>query len=258
MQMTGNQSSKETSRIPIEIFAKLPFLRILCYPRLDESEGRKRIVELRKLKVRYVEFVGSKEVSGIRVLGKGCVGVVVVAIVDDKKVAMKIRRTDADRPDLMREAEMLKRANAVGVGPEFLWASGNFLLTELVDGWLFRDWILVERNEVKVRQVLHSLMDQCYRLDAIGLDHGELSDASKHIIMGKKSDVFIVDFETASVKRRPSNVTAMAQFLFLSDLSAITFKDNSSACVALLEALRRYKRDRNAENFHAVVDACGL
>lgn len=44
-----------------------------------------------------------------------------------RKVALKIRRTDADRSQMYHEADMLKKANSVDVGPKLLDVSENFL-----------------------------------------------------------------------------------------------------------------------------------
>ena len=62
----------------------------------------------------------------IPVLGKGYVGVVVVANMKGQKVALKMRRIDADRLNFTHEAEMLQKANAIGVGPKFIAVSNNF------------------------------------------------------------------------------------------------------------------------------------
>ena len=57
-------------------------------------------------------------------------------------------------------------------------------------------------------------MEDCYRLDQIGFDHGELSNISKHVIVGK-TKASIIDFESSSTKRRPSNVTSITQAFFI-------------------------------------------
>jgi predicted Ser/Thr protein kinase len=80
---------------------------VLCYPRYNSREAAKRIRELKRLSVKALEFVGEKTAFNMPVLGKGCVGIVLIAHVDNKKAALKIRRVDADRTGMQREAEML-------------------------------------------------------------------------------------------------------------------------------------------------------
>ena len=58
------------------------------------------------------------------------------------------------------------------------------------------------------------------QLDQVGLDHGELSKAPKHLLVDKAEKIFIVDFETASLERRVANVTAVCQYLFGGNSSA--------------------------------------
>jgi putative serine/threonine protein kinase len=97
-------------------------------------------------------------------------------------------------------------------------------------------------------------------LDRIGLDHGELSHAPKHVIVSKEDKPVIVDFESASLNRRPSNVTSICQFLFLGDEPAkiLAKKLGTVDRETVFEALRRYKNDRTFENFETVLTAFGL
>jgi len=247
-------------KVTVEKLSEEPYASILCYPRPCKAEVRKRLVELRRLGVTAVEFCGEKEAFGIHVLGKGCVGIVTIAYVNGEKVALKIRRVDADRKGMQREAEMLRKANSVSVGLKLLGVSANFLVMQFVDGELLPEWLRTRRSKAEVRTVLRDVLEQCWRLDAAGLDHGELSHAPKHVIVGKNDVPFIVDFETASVNRRPSNVTSVCQFLFLSGevaglvVKKLDVKDKE----AVVDALRCYKRDRTRENFEWVLEVCGL
>jgi len=109
-------------------------------------------------------------------------------------------------------------------------------------------------------KILREVLEQCWRLDIAGLDHGELSHAPKHIIIDKKNKPFIVDFETASLNRKPSNVTSICQFLFISGVVAekVAEKLGEKDKKAIIEVLRRYKSDRTRENFETVLEACSL
>ena len=52
-------------------------------------------------------------------------------------------------------------------------------------------------------------------MDAYGLDHGELSRAHKNVIISIDDNPRILDFESASLMRRPRNFTSLTQYLFL-------------------------------------------
>jgi putative serine/threonine protein kinase len=155
---------------------------------------------------------------------------------------------------------MLRKANSVHVGPRLLGVSKNFLLMQFIDGDLLPEWLDKRRGKALMRKVLREVLEQCWRLDVAGLDHGELSRAPKHIIIDKSDVPFIVDFETASLNRRPSNVTSICQFLLIGGLVAkkVVEKLGVKDKKAIVEALRRYKNDRARENFENVLEVCGL
>ncbi|MGW8289261.1 MAG: serine/threonine protein kinase, partial [Candidatus Bathyarchaeia archaeon] len=110
-----------------------------------------------------------------------------------------------------------------------------------------------------VLDVMKDVLEQCWRLDSIGLDHGELSKAPKHIIISKQNKAFLVDFETASVDRKPSNVTTVCQFLFTSHgtvakaVADVLGEVNREEAIS---ALRLYKNERSRENLDGVVQVC--
>ncbi len=233
--------------------------QVLCYPRCEQEELGRRLKELERLGVQTIEFTGEKNVFDVPVLGKGCVGVVVVAYTNSGRTALKIRRVDADRKGMFHEGEMLNRANAIDVGPKLLEISENFLLMELVKGTHFPEWIksMEGREEQwRVHLVLKDILEQCYRLDEAGLDHGELSNAPKHIIVDADDRPHLIDFETASINRRVSNVTSVCQYLFLGSQIADKVKEKLGEVdeKELINALRTYKRERTRENFEKILE----
>ena len=123
------------------------------------------------------------------------------------------------------EAEMLQKANANRGGPKFIAVSNNFLLSQLIDGDLLEDWLETQRDKELIRKVLVDILEQCWRLDEAGLDHGELSKAPKHLLVDKADKPFIVDFETASIMRKVINVTSVCQFLFMGNSRAAKMLD---------------------------------
>jgi len=170
---------------------------------------------------------------------------------------------DADRVGMQREAEMLQIANKVEVGPRLIDSSENFLLMEFVEGTLLPEWIEKlkgKRTKTRIRQVLRDVLEQCWRLDEAGLDHGELSRAPKHIIVDKDYHAHLVDFETASVQRRVSNVTSICQYLFIGSQTAkiIIRKLGKTDQETLRTTLKNYKQNRTRENFEKILSLCRL
>jgi len=246
-----------------EDFVNPIYGRILCYPRFDPAEVENRTAELKSIGVNAVEFAGPKRIENLPVLGKGCVSVVVIAHNPVGRYALKIRRTDSDRSSMEHEAEMLGIANSVGAGPKLHAASKNFLLMDYVEGILFPAWVEALKGKGKKRSlqsVILSILETCFKLDKVGLDHGELSRAPKHIIVTAEGKPILVDFETASINRRPSNLTSICQYLFIgSEVSKRVRKIIGEIDVRILvKALREYKQEMSEEQFKRILRASGL
>ena len=235
-----------------------PYSSVLGYPKCARDELESRVKELESIGVKGIIFEGSSKVGKLDLLGKGCVSVVVKAVLDDKTVALKIRRLDADRESMEREAGFLKIANSVDVGPKFVATSRNFLAMGLADGQKMVDWIKQDLDAQEIRSVALQVLEQCFRLDAIGLDHGELSNLNKHVIVGK--DITIIDFESASTERRVSNVTSAAQCLFIG--SAIARKVRSVLKIdstdEIIQSLKKYKNNVGKENLESLIEVLKL
>jgi putative serine/threonine protein kinase len=158
------------------------------------------------------------------------------------------------------EAKYLRVANSVSVGPVLLGVSRNFLLMELVEGEFLVDWFGgLGASEGLLRGVLRSVLERARRLDVVGLDHGELSMAPRHILVAGGVPR-IVDFESASLSRRCRNVTSVAQFLFINRLvrgRVERFMELPDG-YELLEALRAYREVPSEVSFQELLAVCGL
>lgn len=244
--------------VPLDDLLKESLGQVICYPKYDIEELKCRLKELKRLGVTAVEFAGERMVFNIPVLGKGCVGVVVAAQMNQGKIALKIRRVDANRPRMQREAEMLRRANSMGIGPPLIDVSQNFLLMNFVEGTLLPQWVEKLKGRgtwLRLGLVVRDVLEQCLSLDGGGLDHGELSRAPRHIIVDSQDKPHIVDFESASNIRSVSNVTSISQYLFLrgKTAKAIDFKLGKVQKAELIAALRTYKREQTRENFNEIL-----
>jgi predicted Ser/Thr protein kinase len=71
-------------------------------------------------------------------------------------------------------------------------------------------------RKARVKATVKALLEQCVRLDAYGLDHGELSRAHKNVLISKGDHPWILDYESASLMRRVNNFTSLAQYILLS------------------------------------------
>jgi putative serine/threonine protein kinase len=252
---------KNPVTVPIEELTQEPYASVLCYPKVNAAELQERLEELRSHGVTALEFAGKASAYGIPapILGKGYVGIVVIAHVKGQRVAIKILRVDADRPDLLHEAQMLAKANSVNVGPKLVSASKNFLLTQLIEGDLLPQWLENHKEKNLTQTVLRATLEDCFKLDTIGLDHGELSKAPKHVIINSSNKPFLLDFETSSDQRKPANVPAICHFLFSSPgevARTVAAALGERNIQHIVEALHDYKKTRTRDSFDRVLQAC--
>ena len=204
------------SFLPTSRLLDEPYSGILGFPRATKRQLRARAGERESVGVTRVAFRGPVRIGALDILGKGHAGVVILGRRGGRTVAVKIRRTDSQRRTLAGEARLLGRANRAGVGPGFIAGSRNFLVMEYLDGQKISDWIagLGGRGAAgEAKATIAGVLRDCFRLDVSGIDHGELSMISKHVIVGKKTTV--VDFESSSTGRRVSNVTSATQGIYI-------------------------------------------
>lgn len=247
---------------PISIFKSEPYSSILGYPRCTKKQIQSRIDELKKLDIKKVSFDGDTAINSIDVLGKGYVGIVVLAKKNSKNVALKMRRTDSPRKRMKEEANLLQIVNQVKVGPKYYSSSKNFLVMEFLDGRKIYDWIdnlKGKNNTSRLKKVLKKVLIDCYNLDTIGLDHGELSTLSKHVIISKNR-VSLIDFESSSTNRQVSNVTSATQGIFIGSGIAKNIKKiyKIPSRPSIIKALRVYKKKKTLENFENILDVLKL
>jgi putative serine/threonine protein kinase len=159
------------------------------------------------------------------------------------------------------EAKLLRLANEVDVGPELIDSSKNFIIMEYLEGKKIIDWIRDLKGKgsaASLRATIRKVLEDCYSLDKIHLDHGELSHIHKHVIVGKK--ICIIDFESASVNRRTSNVTSATQSIFIGSGIANLVKKIIKVPnrKKLIASLKKYKNDQSRKNFEDVLQVLGL
>jgi len=239
---------------PISVFSKDPYKKILIFPEGKQSEIKKRIIELKKLGITHVSFTGPLQIEKCHILGKGYVGMVVLAKKDNNIVALKIRRVDSPRKNMTNEAKLLKTANKLEIGPKFIKNSKNFLMMEYIDGEKIIDWAKKPETKAKeIRSVVKNVLRECFLLDDAGLDHGELSTIDKHVIVNKNTNT-IIDFESSSVNRKPSNVTGATQAILIGTGLAkiIQKKIKIPSKKKIIDLIRAYKKNPTLENFDSL------
>jgi putative serine/threonine protein kinase len=172
-----------------------------------------------------------------------------------KYFVLKIRRTDANRANMYDEVVYQSAANSMGIGPFLVNFSENFILMEFVRGFNIVDWYGSKKaaND-RILKCAASILQQCFVLDCLKLDHGQLNRLDRHIIVSKEGKPTILDFESSSTGRRASNVTSVCQSIFLHGPIFSKLKgsiDNDRELI--MKCIRDYKRDMNYEKFEKIL-----
>jgi len=239
--------------ISIKKFSQEPYSNILGYPKATKRQLNSRILELEKLQIKSISLSGSTTIGKLEILGKGYVGIVVLAKRANKTVALKIRRLDSQRSEMKSEAALLKIVNSVKVGPKLIDYSKNFVVMEYLEGQKIGKWLSSLQGHgstKKLKSTIRKVLEDCYRLDQIGFDHGELSSISKHVIVGDTKPT-LIDFESSSTKRRVSNVTSITQAFFIGSGNSKKIKRiyKIPPKEKIIEVLRIYKQKQLRESF---------
>ena len=234
--------------------------RFLCWPSFDREVAEERITQLMGIGVESVALGGPHSILDNPILGKGHVGVVIRAMYQGKEVALKCRRTDADRTTMENEAKILRKANEAGVGPLVYTHSKDFIVMEKLVGPYFGDWVRdnIEKTD-EIRENVSSIIEIARKLDVARIDHGELTKIRRHYIVTEDGPR-VIDFESSSLGRVPQNLTCTVQSMFLQTrfayvlAEAYPMPDRNE----LLKALRSYKKSPDEENYKGVLRAINL
>jgi putative serine/threonine protein kinase len=248
----------QSERASLGDLVRTPYLQVLTYPVLSLRQARSRVKQLESLGVGELVFEGHAKVGRLGILGLGTVGVVVKARAGDRLCALKIRRTDANRPNMEEEVRITRMANRIGIGPEVYGHSRDMILMRLLESQEISEWLkglAGEGTRRQAKEMVHALLNQCRKLDIVGIDHGQLSNLRKHAVIADGMP-WIIDFESAGTSRRPRNVTTAAQSLLVGGAvspairRAIGVRDTA----VLKKLLREYKQDLSDYSYSRILE----
>ncbi|MBI2573049.1 methyltransferase [Candidatus Woesearchaeota archaeon] len=153
-----------------------------------------------------------KWVSRLGYCAKGKRGVVYVAYLRKKKVAIKVQRADSGSlAALDREAQMLRIVNTKQIGPKLIDQGKDYIIIEFVEGLLFEEWLKNQSSPI-IHKMLNAILMQCYILDTLKITKEEMHHPFKHIIITKTNKPVFLDFERAKYTDRPTNVTQVVEY----------------------------------------------
>jgi putative serine/threonine protein kinase len=255
--------NQEKKSISVEELAMEPYRILLSYPKVNEERVTKLTRELMEAGVSKILFIGRTKLDGLNVLGKGCTAIVFAAETVYGKAAVKVLRVDANRKTLEDEAKFLKMVNAYNIGPKLYHTSKDFIIMEYVEGKKISEYVRELKGKGasrRLKNVVKEMLEQAFKLDQNGIAHNELSNPLKHIIVDDKEKPVIIDFESATLNKKYSNLTALAQSLFIGGKISpkirkiMNIKDKEK----IVSALKEYKIKRDLESFKKVLESAKI
>ena len=185
---------------------KLVKVREFIYPYYNEEIER----ELIEHGITELYSFGNVSLEKVKVIGKGKTGI--VALLDERRV-IKIRRSDAPKESLEVEAKI--QSLAFPVAPKVYDYGKNFIVMDYIEG--------EHLDRGKNKNVIIDLLIKAKELEDKKIEHKELSRPYKNVIVTKNEKVYIIDYDSASIKENPFNVTSILSWLRLQNL-AILYK----------------------------------
>jgi putative serine/threonine protein kinase len=228
---------------------------LLTYPLFDEKTFDSRMRELSSMDINSVFSFGNVQLKIANIIGKGSVGLVTLVKYKNKLLALKIRRTDANRLNMYDEVLYQSLANSIGIGPFLVNFSENFILMEYIKGSNIESWYKSQTSNKKLLRCTNAILQQSFLLDCIKLDHGQLSRLDRHIVVSLDGLPTILDFETSSTKRRSSNVTSVSQSIFLHGPIHAKLGDAiNKERTEIIKSIKEYKKHKNREKFQRILN----
>ena len=255
-------SATHSEHARLDQLTKTPFIQVLTYPKISLDAARSRIRQLERLGVEELIFEGKAKVGRLGILGLGTVGIVVKARLGEDVLALKIRRTDANRPDMEQEARITSMANKLGIGPTVYSHTKDLMLMKLLNYVELEEWLRGLRGQgtrEAARTMVHSILNQCRKLDIMGIDHGQLSNLRKHAVVANGVP-WIIDYESAGTARKPKNVTTAAQYLLIGGRLSPRLRRVMGVrnTLPLLKFLSEYKRDMSDYAYSKLIEMLKL
>ncbi len=234
-------------------------INVICYPHFDLIDYIKKVEDLLSLDLKFVILEGNTILYNDKILGKGCEGIVLkVQNIKEDFLALKIRRTDSCRITMKNEYDFYNLANRYNIGPIVYSYTANMLLMQFLEGLSIENWFLQTKLDSNmIKTVVIDILNQCFLLDKINLDHGQLNKLYNHIIVSPYDlKCTIIDFESASKLRRVSNLTSAFQGIFFKGVISRQIQKHinyENKKIEFLKLLQEYKRNISKDSFNSLI-----
>ena len=193
------------------------------------------------------------KITNIHYFAKGKRGLVYKGVYKRKSVVVKIQRPDAITLSTVQfEATWLKKLNLHHIGPTLFFATEDFLVMELIEGYLFEEFLQTQQKK-DILSMIKKLSRQMYLFDSLGVNKYEMNHPDKHIII-RKGNPIMIDFERCRYTEYPKNITQVAQFITATRITLLLEKKGIHVDKkGMQDAARVYKLNRNKKSYNKVI-----
>lgn len=228
---------------------------ILCYPYVECIVLEDRLKLLKEYGFTHFVEKGFPFLNH-RIVGKGYSSISVIGVNEHYGLGfLKIRRLDGRRSSLEKEGFFLDFLEKFGIVPrvfnytkEFVFMSYlenctplEVVLSRVKDGVLGREYLF---------RVLSKTLYALYILDLHGIDHTELNRPFGHIYVCV-DNVKIIDWESATVRDKPSNVTSFVSYILYR--SSLTRSIENNVRNEVLMRVKEYKRNVSIKTLREIL-----
>ncbi len=218
------------------------------------------------IKPEILKTLEKNKIKNIRYFAKGKRGIVYTGWYKNKKVAIKVKNPDSKAIlRINNEIKYLKILNKKNIGPKLLDYDETYLIYEFVDGKNILELFYTmnkkinknKKNNYKkmLLKIIKKIIHQLSVLDELKINKEEMSHPQKHIIIDKKNNPILLDFERTHYTIKPSNVTQFCDFL----ISNYTLEELNNKKIKIdknniIDAAKIYKQHQNKNNFNDIIN----
>jgi putative serine/threonine protein kinase len=219
----------------------------ICFPRPETTFCNKLIDTLTRHGVTHYINKGNLRIGKLMLLGKGWASNVFLALMGERIVAIKALRPGSRRISLLHEAATLIAASIINISPRVYSYNDLFIVMEYIKGKHLDEALESCSNTARTALVMRRLLWKAFLLDMLGISHNELARPHRQVIVENNTlEPYIIDFESATVSRRPSNLTQIVGGILRSKVlsRAICIKGIDEKIKTLL---KQYKNEARLE-----------
>ncbi|MBR9676774.1 methyltransferase [Candidatus Woesearchaeota archaeon] len=197
-------------------------------------------------KNQHLKTLNQKKVSNVMLFARGHRGLIYTGVYKNKKIAAKFHNPISKVDTITNEITQLTMLKKKNIGPKIVFSGKNYFVYWFIEGELIGEF-LKNNNKTTNYQIIKKILEQLRTLDSLGLNKKELTNPYKHILITKKQEPVLIDFERSKKTVKPSNITQFTQYI-------IRMLVHDKKNIDVLRSLaKNYKSKPTAQNYKKLV-----